>query len=339
MTPRRHNIDLSASVQTGVRLQDEAAREWFVRRGQQVHTRGSFRVVADSTSGGGLTLARVRHDAATIDRSRAGGDGLTVLIQIDGTATLQLPDSDTTLTLMPGSAVLVPDGASYVLTAEAPVARIEVGLRHPIGLVDDNQPVRWDDSPYTRVLVAAVNAALSSPGVDPASAGYAHLKAAVRVLLFASSASVPVADSGNLNGSAAMLYQRAQAVIERDSVKPEFRVADLAAELRVSAVYLRRVFARAGTTPLKAIRDARVRNARLHLQHTRPTPSRTELERIARASGFSSVRHMRESLATIPDDPQPPAEASEDGPPSLGPLASEFSRRGGGAARRAASGC
>ncbi|MFJ2503709.1 helix-turn-helix domain-containing protein [Microbacterium sp. NPDC087592] len=291
-----------------MRLQDGAGREWFARRGQQVHTHGSFRVIADSTSGGGLALSRIWHDPASIQRDPVDGVGLTVLVQIDGTAILRMTDSDTTITLKPGSAVLIPDGASYVLTAEAPVARIEVGLRHSIGLVSDNQPISWDESPYTRVLIAAVNAALSPPVVDPASAGYAHLKAAIRVLLFASSAGAPVSASANLQGSAAVLYQRAQAVIERDAIKPEFRVADLAAELRVSEVYLRRVFSRAGTTPLKAIRDARVRNARLHL-HTRPTPSRAELQRIARASGFSSVRHMRESLAATPDPLLDPAEA------------------------------
>jgi AraC-like DNA-binding protein len=300
MSPRRHNIDFSASTQTGVRLQDGAGREWFARRGQQVHTHSPFRVIADSTSGGGLTLSRIWHDRASIQRDPVDGVGLTVLVQIDGTATLRVADSEKTMTLVPGSAVLVPDGASYALTAEAPVARIEVGLRHSIGLVSDNQPVGWDDNPYTRVLIAAVNAALSPPVVDPATAGYAHLKAAIRVLLFASSAGAPVSASANLQGSAAVLYQRAQAVIERDAIKPEFRVADLAAELRVSEVYLRRVFSRAGTTPLKAIRDARVRNARLHL-HSRPTPTRAELQRIAQIAGFSSVRHMRESLAATPD--------------------------------------
>ena len=317
MSPRHRNVDFSASTETGVRLRGGAGREWFARRGQQVYTPDSFRLIADSTRGGGLTLSRIWHGPASIRRDRVEGTGLTALIQIDGTATLRLPDDDRTLALIPGSAVLIPGSASYVLDVEAPVARIEIGLRNSVGLVSDNRSVSWDDSPYTRVLVATVSAALSPPTVDPAGAGYAHLKAAIRVLLFAGSASAPVGISGNLKGSAAALYQRAQAVIERDAIKPEFRVADLAAELQVSEVYLRRVFARADTTPLKVIRDARIRNARLHLQQTRPNPSRTELHRIARNAGFSSIRHMRESLSAFPEDPWDSAEASSVVPLSL----------------------
>lgn len=235
-----------------------------------------------------------------------------MLIQVDGTVDLELLHTKSSLSISPGGAVLIPDGAPYVLTAGTSTARIEIGLRHSLGLINEDQVISWDHSPYIRVLVAAVNAFLSAPTVDPASAGYAHLKSAIRGLLFASITSASVSASDNLRGSAAVLFQRAQAVIARDAVKPEFRVADLANELRVSQVYLRRVFGDAGTSPLKAIRDARVRNARVHLQHTRPHPSQAELQKIARAAGFSTVRHMRDSLASTPDPPQNESGTSTD---------------------------
>lgn len=312
MSPRRRHIDSAATVERSLRLHDEAGQDWFTRRGQQAEGPTPFRVFADSATGSGLTLTRIWHSPATISRPPADGQGLTVLIQLDGTADLDLPRSKSSLSLSPEAAVLIPDGEPYVLNAETATARMEIDLRHSLGLVNEGQVINWDDSPYTRVLVAAVNAALNTTTVDPASAGYGHLKAAIRGLLFASSASVPEGALAPLKGSAAVLFQRAHAVIERDAVKPEFRVADLAEELRVSQVYLRRIFSHVGTSPLKAIRDARVRNARDHLQHIGPDPSRAELQRIARAAGFSSVRHMRESLAATPSPLQHRAEASQD---------------------------
>lgn len=310
MSSRRRRIDPSATVERGLRLHDKAGQDWFTRRGQRAEGQLPFRVVADSIRGSGLTLTRVWHSPATISRDPVRGQGLTVLIQLDGTADLELLHTREPLSLSSDAAVLIPDGAPYVLNAEKATARIEIGLRHSLGLITEDQVIRWDENPYIRVLVATVNAALSAATVDPGGAGYGHLKAAIRGLLFASSASAPLNASENLRGSAAVLFQRAQAVIERDAIKPDFRVADLAAELRVSQVYLRRVFGHVGTSPAKAIRDARVRNARGHLQHTPPSPSRMELQRIARAAGFSSVRQMRESLAAIPD-PHPHSGTSE----------------------------
>jgi AraC-like DNA-binding protein len=310
MSPRRRHIDPSATFERSLRLHDEAGQNWFTQRGQRAAGRAPFRVFADSATGSGLTLTRIWHSPATIARDPVDGQGLTVLIQLDGTAQLDLVRTNTSLSLSPEAAVLIPDEEPYVLSAETATARIEIGLRHSLGLVNEGQVINWDDSPYTRVLVAAVNAALNTTTIDPASAGYGHLKAAIRGLLFASSASIPEAAFTPLKGNAAVLFQRAQAVIERDAVKPEFRVADLAAELRVSQVYLRRIFSQVGTSPLKAIRDARVRNAHDHLQHARPNPSRAELQRIARTAGFSSVRHMRESLAATSDPAQHPTEPS-----------------------------
>ena len=305
-------------------LQGQAGRDWFAQRKQRVEGATPFRVFADTARGGGLTLARIWHTAATIHRQPGNGSGLTALIQIEEDARIEIPNTETVTTLAPGTAALIPDGLPYSLTTDAATARVEIRLRHSLGLLADGKALTWGEHPYTRVLLATVNAALSAPAVDPAAAGFAHLKAAIRSLLFAGAASMPLAAHEKLRGGEAVLYQRAQAVIERDSVKPDFQVADLAAELRVSQVYLRRVFAHVGTTPLKAIRDTRVRNALLHLQHAHNPRSRHELERIARSAGFSSVRRLKETLATWEesqndirqDDDVSPADTSVQASPA-----------------------
>jgi len=298
MSPRRRDIDASAFLQHGTMLHDRVAHEWFAQREQRVESSASFRVFADTARGGGLALARIWHTAATIHRQPGSGKGLTVLIQIEGDARLDVADTSTVMALVPGAAALIPDGLPYSLSTDAATARVEIRLRHSLGLLADGKAVTWAEHPYIRVLLATVNAALSAPAVDPAAAGFAHLKSAIRSILFARASAVPLAANEKLRGSEAVLFQRAQAVIERDSVKPDFQVADLASQLRVSQVYLRRVFAHAGTTPLKVIRDTRVRNALVHLQHAHNPRPRHELERIARSVGFSSVRRMKETLAT-----------------------------------------
>lgn len=315
MSPRRRDIDTSAYLQRGTMLHDQVAHEWFAQRKQRVESSASFRVFADTARGGGLTLARIWHTAATIHRQPGNDSGLTALIQIEGDAQIDVPNMSTPMALAPGAAALIPHGVPFSLSADAATARVEVRLRHSLGLVIDGKPVTWDEHPYTRVLLATVNAALSAPAVDPAAAGFAHLKAAIRSLLFAGASSVPLAANEKLRGGEAVLFQRAQAVIERDSVKPDFQVADLAAQLRVSQVYLRRVFAHAGTTPLKAIRDTRVRNALVHLQHAHNPRSRHELERIARSVGFSSVRRMKETLAAWEEHQQGTPQDAHAFPP------------------------
>lgn len=286
-------------------MQDDAGYDWFARRGQQAESSSPFRVFADSARGGGLSIARIWHSAAAIHRQPVDGSGLTVLIQIEGDAHVRLPETGRVTALTPGSATLLPDDVPFSLSAKAATARVEIRLRHSLGLVTDGRAVTWEEHPYVRVLLATINAALSGPPVDPSSAGFAHLKAAIRSLLFAGVAAVPVIESESLRGSEAVLFQRAQAVIERDAVRPEFNVADLAAQLGVSQVYLRRVFSHAGTTPSTAIRAVRVRIARLHLEELNMPGSRTELERVARAAGFSSVRRMKETLIAWDENIQP----------------------------------
>jgi AraC-like DNA-binding protein len=301
MTHRRRTIDPAAQVQRGVALQDSPAYDWFAQRGTVVKGPFPFRVFADTARGGGLEIARIWHTPTSLTRAVSVGtsDGLTVLIQVEGDAHITLPDGQSPMPV--GSMALIPDGVAYELSSDGPVARVEIRLRRTAGLIPSGDARLRSESPYIRVLLATINAALSASPVDPTGPGFAHMEVATGHLIAAITSS-PTSTTAwstdpdmpaNLRRSEAALFARAKAVIERDSTDADFRVTGLAAELQVSPAYLRRVFARAGTSPLREIREARVRTALTLLAES----AGADVERVARLAGFPSARRMRETIA------------------------------------------
>lgn len=310
MTPHHRTFDGSAALELATSLSGAAGATWFARHGREIVAESSLRVFADRARGSGLEMLRIWHTAAAIEHTAGSGGQVVVLIQVEGEARIRLPGRDPVTTLAPGRAALLRGDVPFTLTSDTATARIELRLDHPSPTLFDGELATWEEQSYLRVLLATVNAALSPPAIDPREAGFAHLEAAIRNLLSAGAASSAATGAGRLRGEEAALFRRAQAIIERDSVKPDFQVSSLAAQLSVSRVYLHRVFARAETTPSKEIRRVRVHNTRRHLRDPRNSRSREDLSRVARAAGFSSVRRMREALAAW-DEHDEPRSASD----------------------------
>lgn len=96
-------------------------------------------------------------------------------------------------------------------------------------------------------------------------------------------------------GAGSDLLVRAMRMIDANFDRPDFSVAMLASMMAVSPTHLHRVFAPMELSPRRAIEQTRVRAATDLLAHPDPAAP-IDLNVVAKTSGFSSVRQMRNAL-------------------------------------------
>jgi AraC-like DNA-binding protein len=288
-----------------VARQNADAVAWFAEHGYQVTAR-DLQLFADEITAPEFRIARTWHTSGHLESLRPRGTAL-LLIQIEGTTRIRFTRTNgADVALVAGDLAYLPAGDTLTLSSDAPTARIEVettGIALPplVASSLSEGAVFHGPPPSARaVLVEVVNTVLNST-MHPNDHGFPAFRLALRhhvasLLLDAT----PTAADPARSDREAVLYQLARDAISRRAFDPAFSVTALALELRISAPYLRRIFASHGSTARAEIRSARAAMARSHLQSDSARYPITVTD-AARLSGFRDVATMRAALRDHPD--------------------------------------
>ncbi|WP_424935849.1 MULTISPECIES: helix-turn-helix domain-containing protein [Bacteria] len=254
-----------------------------------------LRSSAELVTSGSWTIARLWSTAGTLRSSPLEAGTIRLILGVAGAADVTV--NRTTLRLEPYEIVLL-DGETAVRTESADMwARFEwrliaPALQQPRFRAHFGRALALSREHYA--LLTTMSNVISTREAFGVSPGSGALQDA-----FAGAALAAVLDATDeteeLSSSLSRILQEARRVIEARYTDESFDVATLAATLRLSMRHLRRPFAALGTTPAQAIEERRLAAADTVLDHT-PARSRDTLEQVAMASGFSSVRRLRDAL-------------------------------------------
>lgn len=252
-------------------LRGQDALAWLAERdmcGEDVGD-SEIRLVADEIVLPDLRMARLWHTAASYSIARTSPAAL-LLLQIEGTCTIDSDEWNEPAELGPGDAAVLPGGTRFLLSSESTTARYELDYE-----LDVLPPAAREELARGKILVAPAreyrdavaatsNAALNS-GMSLRDAGFSDFAAGVRHLTTALLLQALETSSPWLLTSTSALHRSAMRVIAARAADPDFDVESLAAAVRTSPRNLRHVFAQAGTTAKVALTAERVRLARQNL--------------------------------------------------------------------------
>ncbi|PPH22960.1 hypothetical protein C5C31_08505 [Rathayibacter rathayi] len=301
-------------------LRGQDALAWLAERemcGEEVGD-SEIRLVADEIVLPDLRMARLWHTAAAYTIARTSQSAL-LLLQIEGTCTIDSDEWNEPAELGPGDAAVLPGGTRFGLSSESTTARYELDYE-----LEVLPPAAREELAQGRILVAPAreyrdavaatsNAALNS-GMSLRDAGFSDFAAGVRHLMTALLLQALETSSPWLLTSTSALHRNAMRVIAARAADPGFDIESLAAAVRTSPRNLRHVFAQAGTTAKVALTAERVRLARQQLARRAEGRSLTRAE-VARLSGFRDVRALRRAVAKQVDEglAEEPATRRETG--------------------------
>ncbi|NQX28137.1 helix-turn-helix domain-containing protein [Microbacteriaceae bacterium VKM Ac-2854] len=183
-----------------------------------------------------------------------------------------------------------PMGAVTVLVVQSSWSRLHTVDHSTRFLPGADQAARE----LRRVLLALVTPVIATS--DAAASGQVmHLQSAIESIV---SAVIDQADLARPKGTTSAerdLLTRAVTLIQTAATDPTFSMDELSRTLGVSKPYVQRVFRHAGTTPMRYLASVRTQLA-MRMLDGHSVTRRVELESIARAAGFVSVRSMRASM-------------------------------------------
>lgn len=296
----------SSGFERNVHLLDADARAWMARRAYAVSRAPTFWLRADSYSGTEIRLARLTHPAAVISplTRTAAESGPRTRMVLPRDFPVKMSRGADLVVVPGGAAVLLQHGDQFALEALSTTSRAEIDLKYDVYERYGLPPMATlllEDSMYVRAISALISMIFTPEVVDgPSSAN--HLKIAIEnltVSVLQHTLGAAQASEANLNMGLTELRNRAFEAVQSRSGSSELTVATLAHGLGVSERYLRIVFASAGTSPSRAIREARVRTAR-ELMIAIPPGVHLDMNEIALRSGFSSARTLRSALEKTP---------------------------------------
>lgn len=284
-----------------VSLAGSAAVTWLRKHGWRADPSSRhFQVFGDLLRADPFAIGRIWHTAGSLqlfNNEDWHPDVFIAILGIEGSQTLETAQGP--VELGPGQLYVQPLSRQLTIRSSAPSARLVLvsewsRMRIP-RLPRNKLEGAFDaESGYVAVFVDAANTALSmipatdSPAFALARRGIEHLFTGA--LLGDTAAREQRAPEG-------LLMHRALALIAADYADTALSVAVLANRLNTSTSSLSRAFAVAGTTPLSAIRAARVTAARALLQQ-QDDPRTPQLQLIAAATGFGSVRALQRALVS-----------------------------------------
>ncbi|MDR6867891.1 AraC-like DNA-binding protein [Microbacterium resistens] len=286
-TPPVHPASASPATQLSL-----SSLGWHAPESRSAPGRSS----AELTSSAAWTVSRAWSTAGALDARPLDNGVSRIVVGVDGAASVRLDHHDA-LRLEPRQLLLV-DGRTPVSTESNDVwARYEWHLRSPA--LRQNRFAAAFSRPLTLkgggyALIATMTNVISTHGDLGTSGGAGALLDALSGVVM-SAVLDATSDTTALSPTQARLIQEAYAIVETRFPDSSFDVTALAEALHVSARYLRRLFAIAGTSPRAAIEERRVRAAEALLTVT-PARSKDTLGNIARTAGFSSVPRLQAAL-------------------------------------------
>ncbi|QHC68202.1 hypothetical protein GSU68_17580 [Rathayibacter sp. VKM Ac-2759] len=259
------------TIERGVSRRDAAAAAWLAGAGMDTRPAGAFRVVADAFRGDDFEVIRLWHSAARLRRGGRPGQGVRVMIPLEGALVVQPDDpADDEVTLGPGAVAFLRCSEGATVVTDGPTARLEVMLGRPllgvIGSQETGTLVTPADPASRAILLSTVNAFFGA-SLDADSAAFPLVRSAVEQLANAVLAtSLP-------RESSETVFTRALAMIAGMSADPRLSVHEICLRLGVPKRTLQRVFATNGTTVFNEIRRARLTTARTLLGSTDTPPA------------------------------------------------------------------
>ncbi len=266
--------------------------KWFCASGWSVR-KGTYRdhhAFIGEFSTPTVTVRRVWHTPVEADRAPdhfpTADPALGVWMHLGG---------DLFVSSHSGVEVPMPTGGAYFhartpssFRNTRPTARFELSLAR----LDNRRPERGAiigrrDSATWSALAGVINAILNAreaPDIRTLALYAESIDTLVEALWFES---VPVITSVDRD-----TFARALELITENSSDPTFTIEALASMLGVTRPHVTRLFRERGAMPSRILKRERVQKARKMLAIDPTTP----LDTIARSSGFSSTRLLRESL-------------------------------------------
>ncbi|KQQ06007.1 MULTISPECIES: hypothetical protein [unclassified Rathayibacter] len=236
---------------------DLSAAAWLSDVGLQGRPSAPLRIVADVLRHDGLEVLRIWHTPGRFSRRPDAGEGIRMLIPLDGTLAV-LPDdpAEAEVRVGVGGVAFLRRETAFTVVTEARTARIEIELARPLIAAPENAGAldAPADAAARRILVAMTNAVFGARP-DPECASFPLLGAALEQLAGALLlTSLPREEGGDA-------YTAALALISAMSADPALSVHELSTRLEVPKRTLQRMFARHGTTVFGEIRRARLARA------------------------------------------------------------------------------
>lgn len=273
-----------------LKLHGPQVDKWFTSAGwslQGVATRHAF---IDELITPRVVARRVWHtplEFRALPRQPADApSGVAAWLQVDGDL-LVFDRSRAPLSIPAGFAFFHAARPMAVQSAR-PTARIEVVVpQRSFDARELPQLLRRADSSTWAALASVINAIFNAPqNLDPRTLSlYAHSIETLTEAMWLESSSVPLSVEQDT-------YTRALQLISDHWSDPTFNVSALAHRLGVTRAHVTRIFRQRGAMPSAVIKQERIINARRMLASD-PTLS---FHTIAASTGFSSPRHLRESL-------------------------------------------
>lgn len=276
-----------------IKLHGPEAAQWFSGSLWSVHdtARAEQHVFVDEFTTPTLTVRRIWHTPLRLTRvpnlaTSPGDSPLSIWIHVDGDLAISMP-TRTEFTLTPGAAFFHTHPPAAVANTR-PTARFEILLSRTTKRGHQVPKVvpRGDSSAWS-ALTGVVNAVLNAR-VAPEMrtlALYAHCVETLAEALWLESAPA-------LTSPESDTFIRALEFIVTHASDASFTIETLARMLGVTRSHVSRLFRQRGTTASRTLKRERVHRA-LNMLAVDPPPT---LQEVARSCGFSSIRHLRESL-------------------------------------------
>lgn len=284
-----------------VHLTGPDAVDWLGKRGWHVRSyRGTFRLNADLIWTDTFAIGRIWHTPAEIEIIGSDTEpNVRAIVVVGVSGDHQVVNEAGTHTLRPGDHVVHGNADLFSLITHEPASRVVLAtlktrltVQNP-DLLRNGTPVSVA-STIASIFISAAHASLASPMTE-ASAAFPAWRRGLENLLAASLDSTARDRYSFTSYAQSEEIGRAMAVIDSNATDPSFTIRHLATDLVMSKSRLHAVFDGTGTTPGQLLRRTRVNLANAHLREARPTGA--ELARVAKLSGFGSVRSLQRALA------------------------------------------
>ncbi|WP_424937122.1 MULTISPECIES: helix-turn-helix domain-containing protein [Bacteria] len=285
-----------------VALSGDAARRWVERNGFVPATNDDLRVAGDVIQRRDFLVVREWRSPARMRLpADVPADHAWFLFPLEGSVehvsdsgSFHVRSEQDWMAIDPASPPLLVNKKPFAYTA---VRTDREQFREALAMSELRLGTRLDQGDFGRCLISLLMTMFNS-AITHTDPSFVHIVGSVRHLLTAELNASLLRDfpSGASPAPAGELqtFWRALTIIEEHYHESEFRIADLADHLGVSATYLNRAFARSGSTPLQHLERARLRTAQTLAENgTDRFLSRTE---VARRSGFPSLRALQRAL-------------------------------------------
>ena len=281
----------ASSSERRIALTGPPARDWLRRRGWSFPDEtGPHQLYADEIRRRDFVIRRQWTSTISGRWTVLEPDVTQVTLVIEGDARVAIGAKESRL--HGGFAIWRDRGADVSLESPTPLALMQIetaSIPRDFVSADRAAGAVFEAHPALREMLAGQISDTLNSEIEPSMNEFAYLQGSIEYATMALLLGVDDTSRGR------HLHQRAVDIMITRAGDPGLTLDEITDELRISKSQLQRVFRRAGTTPLAFLERRRILLARALLKEGR-TPVSDEIDSIARRSGFSSTRRMKDAF-------------------------------------------